>query len=185
MSPVPEPDPRTDDELVAAVNRADPAAFEVLYGRYRDWVVRLAYRFTADRDDALDVLQETFAYVLRKTPGLRLSARMTTFLYPVVKNVSIGVRRKRRRHVSDEGALLAAPAPAGGQPDSSRADLAAVMAGLAEGQREVLLMRYVDGMSLAEIGDALGIPVGTVKSRIHNALATLRQDARTRAYFER
>ena len=57
------------------------------------------------------------------------------------------------------------------------------MAGLPEGQREVLLMRFVDGMSLQEIADALDIPEGTVKSRIHNAIATLRTDARARRYF--
>ena len=49
----------------------------------------------------------------------------------------------------------------------------------------MLLMRFVDAMSLAEIGEALGIQEGTVKSRLHNAIATLRGDARTARYFER
>ncbi len=54
-----------------------------------------------------------------------------------------------------------------------------------EEQREVLMLRFVDGLSLAEIGEAMDIPLGTVKSRLHNALQTLRQDERTRAYFDR
>jgi RNA polymerase sigma-70 factor (ECF subfamily) len=54
---------------------------------------------------------------------------------------------------------------------------------LSAGQREVLLARFVDEMSLEEIAAALEIPLGTVKSRIHNALATLRDDPRTRNYF--
>ena len=52
-------------------------------------------------------------------------------------------------------------------------------------QREVLLLRFVDGLSLAEIAEAMDIPLGTVKSRLHNALQTLRQDERTRNFFER
>ena len=54
---------------------------------------------------------------------------------------------------------------------------------LPPGQRQVLLMRFVDDMTLAEIALALEIPEGTVKSRLHNALAALRDDPRTRQYF--
>ncbi|MEW6249269.1 MAG: sigma-70 family RNA polymerase sigma factor, partial [Planctomycetota bacterium] len=62
-------------------------------------------------------------------------------------------------------------------------ELAGVLADLPEGQREVLLMRYVDELTLVEIAEALGIPLGTVKSRLHAAIAALRADARTREYF--
>ena len=184
MTP-PEPtDPRSDQDLVAAVNRGETGAFEVLYRRHRDWVVRLAYRCTADRDDALDVLQETFAYLLRRFPGFRLTAAMTTFLYPVVKHVSISLLRKRGREVSDDALIQAVADEPGDDAGARRAELAAMMASLPPAQREVVLMRFVDGMSLAEIAAALGIPAGTVKSRLHHALAALRNDPRTRAYFE-
>lgn len=173
-----------DQQLVDALNRGDVRAFDALYHRYRDWVVRLAVRFTGHEDDALDVLQETFSYVFRKFPGFRLTASMTTFLYPVVKNLSIAARRKRTRMASTDAMETPDPAaPAAGEPDGGRAELAAVMSALPEGQREVLLMRFVDGMSLAEIADALDIPEGTVKSRIHNAIATLRSDEGARRYF--
>ncbi len=178
-----EADARSDEALVEAANRGEVAAFEALYRRYRDWVVRSAYRFTGNRDDALDVLQDTFAYLLSKFPGFRLSARMTTFLYPVVKNLSLAARRKSARYVSDDQALTDIPAetPSGGA--ETRDELAQVLSMLPEGQREVLLMRFVDDMSLAEIAQALEIPLGTVKSRLHNALRTLRNDQRTRDYF--
>ncbi len=58
------PPARRRGPSVAAANRGDPAAFEALYFRYRDWGARLAYRFTGDRDEALDVLQDAFAYLL-------------------------------------------------------------------------------------------------------------------------
>ena len=174
----------SDQQLVDAINRGDASAFDTLYHRYRDWVVRLALRFTNHHDDALDVLQDTFAYVFRKFPGFRLTVSMTTFLYPVVKNLSIAARRKRTRMASTDA--IDTPDPVAAEsvdPGRERSELETVLAGLPEGQREVLLMRFVDGMSLQEIADALEIPEGTVKSRIHNAIATLRTDERARRYF--
>lgn len=176
-------DPRSDEDLVRAANAGDAAAFEALYRRHRDWVVRLACRFTAHRDDALDVLQETFLYVLRKFPGFRLTARFTTFLYPVVKNLSLAVRRRQGRTLTGDELLADQVAPPSSPAAASLGDLAVVLSTLPDGQREVLLMRFVDDLSLGEIAEALGIPVGTVKSRLHNALATLREDARTQQYF--
>ena len=179
-------DPRSDRELVRAINSGELSAFDALYFRYRDWVVRLARRFTGHDEDALDVLQDAFGYVFRKFPGFQLTASMTTFLYPVVKNLSIAARRKRTRQAQlPEDASACDPvAPTARDPNASRAELSAVLAGLPEGQREVLLMRFVDDFSLAEIGEALGIPEGTVKSRLHNAIATLRADERTARYFD-
>lgn len=177
-------DPRDDQTLIAALNRGESVAFDALYYRYRDWVVRLAFRFTASDADALDVLQETFAYLFGKFPGFVLTARMTTFLYPVVKNLSIAAKRKRERHASEE--LMPEPVAAEQRVElhESRRELSAALASLPEAQREVLLMRFVDDMSLAEIATALQIPEGTVKSRLHNALATLRTDPRAREYFD-
>src|SRR5688572_18971727 len=173
----------SDQDLIDALNRGDVRAFDALYHRYRDWVVRLAHRFTGHGDDALDVLQETFAYVFRKFPGFRLTASMTTFLYPVVRNLSIAARKKRTRLVLGDDAGGDAVARATTDPAAERAELRVVLEGLPKAQREVLLMRFVDGMSLAEIGEALGIPEGTVKSRLHNALQTLRADPRVKRFF--
>lgn len=177
------PDPRSDAELVASLNGGDGAAFDALYYRYRDWVVRLAARFTGHEDDALDVLQETFAYVHRKFPGFRLTAAMTTFLYPVVKHLALAARRKRLRMGGHDAALAVVPSPPAGEPGDSRGELAVVLAALSETHREVLLLRFVDGLSLEEIAGVLDIPLGTVKSRVHNAIKVLRDDPRTRAYF--
>jgi RNA polymerase sigma-70 factor (ECF subfamily) len=177
-------DVRTDPELIAAINGGDAAAFEVLYQRYRDWVVHLAARLTGDEHLALDVLQETFLYVLKKFPGFRLTAQFKSFLYPAVRNLSIAARRKTKRLQSDETELQAIADTAAQSQPTAAADLAFVLDGLPEEQREVLLLRFVDGFSLAEIAGALGIPLGTVKSRLHNALAALKQDPRTREFFE-
>lgn len=169
--------------LIAAANDGDEAAFVALYERHRVWVVRLAHRLTGNADDAQDVLQETFKYLLGKFPGFELTAAMTTFLYPVVKNLSLGILRQRRlERVADEELL--ANLPAGPETDPAGGELSAVLAALPATHREVVLMRFVDGMSLEEIGMALEIPIGTVKSRLHNALHQLKADPRTRRYFE-
>ncbi len=63
MPPPTEPDSRSDQTLIELCNQGDAAAFEVLYYRYRDWVLRLACRFTGNSTDALDCLQETFTYL--------------------------------------------------------------------------------------------------------------------------
>jgi RNA polymerase sigma-70 factor (ECF subfamily) len=169
-----------DEELLQRANGGDPDAFEALYRRYGDWVHRLAWRFTGNQQDALDVLQETFIYLLKKLPGLRLTATMTTFLYPVVKHLSLNLRR-RRCPDTDAETLLAIPDPAV-QP-TPRAELAAALAALSDQQREVVLMRFIDDMTLDEIAEALNVPTGTIKSRLHRALETLRHDPRTRVYF--
>jgi RNA polymerase sigma-70 factor (ECF subfamily) len=157
-----------DDELIRAWQRGDDAAFETLYRRHRDWVVNVAYRFCGNRADALDVLQETWLYVVRKRDGLTLTARFTTFLYPAVKHLALDRRKKARRHAP----LDAAPEPtalAGLPPDT-----APLLAGLSETQREILTLRFLDGLDLSEIAGMLKIPLGTVKSRLHHALRAAR-----------
>jgi RNA polymerase sigma-70 factor (ECF subfamily) len=173
-------DPRTDHELVAAANAGDNSAFDALYHRHKQWVVSLATRFTGDGDVALDVLQETFIYLLSKFPGFKLTSRLTTFLYPAVKNISIAARRKSSRFAGGQQPFDTLPAPAAAQHN----ELASVISALPETHSEVVLMRFVDGLSLDEIAQALSIPLGTVKSRLHNALATLRADPRVRQFFE-
>lgn len=178
-------DSRSDDELVASLNAGDASAFDVLYFRYRDWVVNLAFRFTGDREISLDVLQETFLYLLKKFPGFRLTAQMKTFLYPAVKNLSIAAHKKNRRFQSSEEDLQKIDNTLAAETSIVENDqLAAVISNLSSEHREVLLLRFVDGLSLAEISEALDIPLGTVKSRLHNALATLRADPHTKVLFE-
>ena len=173
-----------DQVLIDQANRADSAAFEKLYLRHRDWVYRLACRFTSDHDDALDVLQETFTYFLQKFPGFQLNAALTTFLYPVVKHSAVTIRQKRRRHTPTTENLPDIP---DSFPttchDETRRELTMVLAALPAEQREIIILRFVDGFILQEIAQLLEIPEGTVKSRLYRALQTLKDDPRTRKYF--
>ncbi|MCB1130427.1 MAG: sigma-70 family RNA polymerase sigma factor [Verrucomicrobiae bacterium] len=171
----------SDLELIAAINAGDDAAFEVLYVRYRDWVVGLARQFTGCDSLANDVLQETFLYFLRKFPGFDLSSQLKTFLYPAVKNYSMNAHRKLARFQSGSDGqdeidrLVAPPSPLGASDD-----IAAMLSGLSEDHREILMLRYVDGLSMAEIAEATAIPLGTAKSRLHHAIVRVRQESETR-----
>ena len=182
-------DRRSDEELVAVCNVGDAheaaRAFESLYRRHRDFVLRVARRFTRDRELALDALQETFTFLLNKFPpageGLTLTARLSTLLYPAAKNAAITAVRKARRAAGAGDALLdelEAEAP----PDAEPIDAALVA--LSPERREVLTLRFVDDLSLAEIAVALDVPLGTVKSRLHLALKELREDSRIKDLFD-
>lgn len=161
-------DPRTDADLARALRDGDPSAFEALYDRYHAWVTTLAFRFTKNREDALDVLQDTFAYLHRKRRDFELRSQMKTFLYPVVKHLSFSRASLARRQAPLDPRLdPAAPsAPADNVTD--------LLSGLSDVQQEVVLMRFVDGLDLQAIADALEVPLGTVKSRLHSALDLLR-----------
>ena len=176
-------DSRSDADLVTAANAGEVAAFEALYRRYRQWVVNLAYRFTGDRELALDVLQETFLYLLKKFPGFVLESKMKTFLYPAVRNLAISAQSRSRRVSTGEGLTIHPAAPVDPEAAESRERLAELVKGLPTGQREVLMLRFVDDLSLREIAAALGVPLGTVKSRLHLALEAIRGNDQTRKYF--
>jgi RNA polymerase sigma-70 factor (ECF subfamily) len=182
--PAPDPAPASDAELIEAMTLGHVEAFEELYQRHRDWVYRLAYRFTGNEQDALDVLQDTFTYFLKRTPKLAPWVKLTTFLYPAVKNIALTLRRKQDRTISADAVLEQLPARAGSPATAvEKGDLIGVLKALPDSHREVLLLRFVDGMRIEEIAMSLRIPTGTVKSRLHNAVAKLREDRRTRGYF--
>ena len=174
-------DKLSDAELVALCNsgrRQDAVdAFDSLYRRHRDYVTRISLRLCADREIAADVLQEAFIYLLRKFPpsgdGLVLTAKLRSLLYPVARNLTLTAVKKRQRseHTADvEPDQLPDPRTI----DPEYENLAKAMTGLSSRHREVLLLRFVDGMRVNEIAEALDIPTGTVKSRLHFAVGALR-----------
>jgi RNA polymerase sigma-70 factor, ECF subfamily len=187
-TPVPtsdDPNSLADADLVDRVNAGDVRAFEALYWRHRDWVVRLARRFTGDEADALDVMQEAFVYLYRKFPGFVLTARLTTFLWPVVRNLSLQARRRRAMSLA-LGDVDLDRVDAGAKPraaSSSEFDWTTILSGLSHEHRQVVLMRFVDDLTTDEIAQLLSIPPGTVKSRLHHAIAQLRASPAVRKHI--
>lgn len=146
-------------------------------------------RFTGQNDLAMDVLQETFVYLARKLAAgpMVLTARLTTFLFPVVKNLSIKILQKSRRMGSSLEEMPDSALPQASDADPSiaarQAELETLVDSLPDHQKQVLLMRFVDDLTLGEIALLLKIPVGTVKSRLHLAIAALKRDPAIERYF--
>ena len=185
-------DNRTDKELVEVCNTgtraAASAAFDALYQRHKDYVLRVAFRYTDDADLALDVLQNTFVYLLRKFPppgdGLELTARLETLLYVAAKNAALTLHRDRDRQRIDPeqepDALPATESTESGQPE-----IAPLMRGLSPNEREIIQLRFVDGLQLTELAVVLDVPLGTVKSRLHKAVTALRNSPYAKEFFEK
>lgn len=166
----------TDKRLVALANHGNREAMETLYFRHREYVFSLAFRFVENREDASDVLQEVFSYFFQKFPGFELKSKLTTFLYPVVKNKSIDLIRKRRKVVSLDGEQAESIPDESFDAAAEGVKLAEWLEGLPDWERELLFMRFYDGFKLAEIAEILNIPLGTLKSRLHRTLSRLQKN---------
>ncbi len=170
-----------DEELIRAANRGDAAAFGELYRRHRDWAWRVARRILGDGELAWDAVHDAFRGVLALFPGFTLRARFTTFLFPVVKNAALMLLRRRRQErrgaepADGPEEWLARDAGTGLAPEV-RGALVRALAKLPEIHRDIVLLRFADGLPLEAAAEALGIPLGTAKSRLHYALRELGQD---------
>jgi len=188
---MPPEDVRSDGELVRAANAGEEAAFTAIYLRYRDWVVSLALRLTGSREEALDIAQEVFLWLLQLFPGFELRAKMKTVLYLAVRNAALSRGRKggvARIHHPSLATLAASRSSRPTLAEDSetcerRVALAEALSSLPEIHREILILRFADDLSLEEIALAIGLPVGTVKSRLHHALGSLREHPTTKMYF--
>lgn len=188
-------DAPSDLDLVRRANAGDARAFEALFERYRDWILRSARAVTGRDDLAADVLQDVVLYWLRLFPGFTLQGKVTSFLYPCVRHASLEVLR--RRGVVAEASFVEDPSrpgeslsrqhamPTEGEIDAPiEADqLRRAVDALPPEQREVLYLAVSEGLSMSEIAKSIGTPVGTVKSRLHHALAKLRENDLLRRSF--
>lgn len=168
-----EPEPDT----VRRARAGDLEAFEDLVRAHQAEVFRLALLLVRDRPTAEDVAQEAFVRVFRSLGGFHGQARFTTWLYSVTRNCAIdAIRRRDRRRRREAEAAPAAPAS---DPASGVAIWAAVDA-LPPDLREPFVLIEVTGLSYREASATLGVPTGTIKSRMHRAreqlIRALRED---------
>lgn len=157
-------------------------AYGVIYERHRARVLRFATGITRDEDAAQDVVQQAFAYIFRKVEEYEPRARFTTYLFRVARNMALDVVRRQVRRggsVSLEAVLEpAGNAPGPGAAVERREDLARVFSALEaldEPHRSVVELRVLEGLPVGQVAETLGVPEGTVKSRLHNALEKLRR----------
>lgn len=175
------PNVESDRALLAAFRAGDPDALASLYDRHGRTVLRFALRFCADHALAEDVVQDCFTELIDRIDDFELTGQLTSWFYVVARRRALRLRERAARAQGDPGPALLIPAE--GPEDT--ADLRRLLARLPPGQQEVLVLRFLDGFDLQSIADALEIPLGTVKSRMHQALSTLHDDPVCRSYFER
>jgi RNA polymerase sigma-70 factor (ECF subfamily) len=165
---------RSDEDLMAAVASGDEAALATLIDRYAASLHAYLFRHSGSREDADDLLQETWVRVARSAKSFDTTRRFRSWVYGIATNLA---RDWFRRRTTKERALhtLALSPPAAPRADSAdRNELRERIAKLPENMRAVLLLRYYEGMNEAEMAESLEIPRGTVKSRLHAALRELR-----------
>ncbi|MCS7179282.1 MAG: sigma-70 family RNA polymerase sigma factor [Anaerolineae bacterium] len=176
------------EDLIRRFQRGQPLAFEALYDRYRDYVYRIAFFLTRNSGDAEEVVQDTFLDLLRALPAYRIEgpARFETYLYRLTVNRCRAHLRRQPPPSADwdalEDRLERIPSLHPEEDDPEIVTLSSEQAlllwqavdRLPEQQRIVILLRYQLGLSYLEIARALNLPVGTVKSRLHQAHQTLK-----------
>jgi RNA polymerase sigma-70 factor (ECF subfamily) len=163
------------DWVLLRAARRQPAAMGELFRRHRDYVFRLAWGFTGDRNLAEDAVQEVFIRLMSPRLAWRPRAAFTTWLYRVVQNVSRELRRAGIRELIDAGRPVT-DRPGGDPAEDERrlAELAGLLARLPERQREVVVLRVLEGLSTKETAQAMGCREGTVKAHLHKASLALR-----------
>lgn len=175
VQPVP-----SDVALLAGVAAGDRAAFAALFERYAGRLKAHVLRAGAGRDDADEIVQDVMVSVWRRAASFDPDrAAVSTWIYAIARNRRIDGLRRAHRPRPDPLDPTFDPEP---EPDGldrvsrveREAALRAVLADLAPEQRAVLVAAFYDGRSHAEIAAALGLPLGTVKSRIRLAFQRLR-----------
>lgn len=187
-------DPET--AILERLRAGDETALDQLVQRYQRELVGFFYHLCWDQLVAEELAQDVFVNVFRARSRYSPLAKVRTYLYRIAHNLWIDHLRRRRGHLSLDAEMgedslrlvdcLAAPESSaadgvGGAETAARAEsirtrVQAALELLPEGQREVFVLANSHGMKYQEIAGVLGIPEGTVKSRMHNAVRTLRDE---------
>ncbi len=173
----------SDWELVQRTRRGDQDAYRVLVERYQRKIAALALGMVRNRDDALDIAQDTFTKAFQNLDKFKGDAAFYTWLYRIAVNLCVDHRRREAKQAevaldTDERREGALPPPDGPRPDqpferTRDTEIARrvqdAMRELTPEHRAVILLREVEGLSYAEISQVLDCPKGTVMSRLHYA----------------
>ena len=181
----------SDEELLGRCRRTeDKAAFESLVHRYERELFSYLRRYLGNAEMAEDVFQATFLQVHLKREQFEEGRRFRPWLYTIATNQAIDAQRRNRRHrmvsldhrtggENDVGSLVEMLAGNGQTADAemeveeARDWVRSAVDDLPESLKSALMLVYHQGMKYREAADVLGIPVGTVKSRLHSALLKL------------
>lgn len=175
---------RDDAELIAETLHGLPESFGLLVRKHQDRLYNAVVCLMGNMEDARDVVQETMLQAFRRLETFRQSSGFYTWLYRIAFNMAASHRRRKRFVVSvDEGRANNGAEPIDAEPtpdaccarDEQRQLVRQAIAQLPDEQRAVLVLREMDGLHYDAIAEALALPVGTVRSRLHRARMQLRE----------
>jgi RNA polymerase sigma-70 factor, ECF subfamily len=180
-----------DASLMLRVKQGDAAAFEELVEKYKQPVINLVYRILPDATEAEDLAQNVFIQVYKSAHRYRVSARFSTWLYTIARNLCLNEIRRRSRHPAES--LDASHPEQDERPQRQYQDKGSVtaheqllreelcvkieeaLADLPENQRTALMLCREDELSYEEIARVLGCSLSATKSLIHRGRETLKQ----------
>jgi RNA polymerase sigma-70 factor (ECF subfamily) len=176
----------TDDhDLLAAARSGDARSVDTLLARHQKQIFRFGLRMCGNEDEAREVLQETLLAAFRGLHEFREDAHLSTWLYQIARSFCLKSRRRTAGEPEETVPIEKSEAravPASDAAPDAKAHaremgelLQAAIRSLSERQREVLVLRDVEGLSAEEAAHVIGIEVGALKSRLHRARAELRE----------
>lgn len=178
-----------EEKLIKKIKKGDRDAFAELVELYKDKVYQVSYRMLGNAQEAEDVAQETFLRVYANLSSYDPSYKFSTWIYRIATNLSIDQLRKRKQVYSldkqvegteglDWHDRLADPGP---NPEQKiltgelQGQVQEAIQGLTPKYRSILILRYLEDLSLNEISEVLKLPVSTIKTRIHRGREALKK----------
>ncbi len=169
---------QTDEQLLSAIANGDETAFKELFDRYQSRLYNFILRTVGEDMTAEDVFQDTFMRIAQRASTFHPRARAVTWIYRIAYNLSIDYFRRNKRMSDFEEVTEELPDSSAEPFDtavihSQRGILEDALNLLKPPHRAVVMLSVIEERSHQEIADMLGVPVGTVKSRLHYALRKL------------
>ena len=168
---------KDQENIIARARRGDAGAFEQLVETYREQVYRIALRMCGNAADADEAAQEAFLAAWKGLPNFRGDSQFSTWLYQLTTHAAIDLMR--RQIATEDITEVSAPDPAPGpQQQAERRETQEAVRDailqLTPEYRQIVVLRFLEDLSYEEIGAALKLPSGTVKSRLNRAKAQLK-----------
>jgi RNA polymerase sigma-70 factor (ECF subfamily) len=169
----------TEDRLIQRARSGDRTAFGGLVQRYQNRILKLAYDFLGDFEQAKDAAQEIFMKAFNKVHTFEARSSFPTWINKIAVNTCLDIQRQqKRRPIHEQLSKQSAEQTSPTQALESRDLLETALKDLSEKQKTVLILRYFQGMTVLEISEILEIAENTVRIHIYRAMNKLRQKLR-------
>jgi RNA polymerase sigma-70 factor (ECF subfamily) len=178
----------TDEQLIGRFQAGDERAYVELVNRYKDRLLNFVFQFLGDMEQAEDVVQDTMLRLYEKKHYYKEIAKFSTWIYTIARNLANTELRKRKRrkttylsHMSKDERQYEIPAVQDNVDQSLHNEfiqdrIKSAISKLPEHYKAVIILRDIQELSYDDISNIVGVPLGTIKSRINRARLQLQAD---------